>query len=176
VTEPDWPGCGASLRDNSGAIQSRSKCPDPAFHEAGDILLCDRHWRGALEWAEKAARWSHSIVYYVQRPDGMIKIGTSRAPGTRLDGIARKHGQLILMAFQTGAHAEETAVHRTFKALHIGGEWFRPELPLLDHIAKVRKTMSNLLPETDDLPPRMQRLEFTRLVRKVKAQQREGAA
>jgi|SRR5882724_7785230 len=106
----------------------------------------------------------------------MIKIGTSRAPGTRLEGIARKHGQLTLMAFQTGAHAEETTVHRTFKALHIGGEWFRPELPLLDHIAKIRKTMNNLLPETDDLPPRMNRLEFTRLVRKVKEQQREGAA
>jgi len=49
MTEPDWPQCGASLRDSLGAIQPRSKCPDPAFHEAGDILLCDRHWRSALE-------------------------------------------------------------------------------------------------------------------------------
>ena len=51
------------------------------------------------------------------------------------------------------------------KALAIGGEWFRPELPLLEHIAIVRKTMSNLVPENDDLPPRMNRLEFSRLVR-----------
>ena len=168
MTEPDWPQCAASLRYPLGGLALGSKCSEPAFHEAADILLCDRHWRGIREWAEKAARSADNIVYYVQRPDGMIKIGTSRSAGSRLADIARKHGQLMLMAFHTGAHAEETTVHRRFKALHIGGEWFRPEIPLLEHIAKVRKTMSNLVPEDDDLPPQMNRLEFSRLMRRVK--------
>jgi hypothetical protein len=174
MAEPDYPRCGASLRypDNSlglGAIAPGTRCGDIAFHEVADILLCDRHYRRVLEWAEKAARWANSIVYYVRRPDGMIKIGTSRAAGSRLDSIARKHGRLLLMAFHAGARAEEAAVHRQFRALHIGGEWHRPELPLLEHIAKVRKTMSNLVPEDDDLPERMNRLEFSRLVRATKA-------
>ncbi len=175
-TEPDWPQCAASLRYPLGGLAPGSKCPELAFHEAADILLCDGHYRRALEWAEKAARWANSIVYYVQRPDGMIKIGTSRGAGRRLADVAREHGRLTLMAFHTGARTEEAAMHRRFKALHIGREWFRPELPLLEHIFKVRKTMSNLVPEDDDLPERMNRLEFSRLMRKVKERRRDGAA
>lgn len=164
------PACGAYWRTPFGRLAPESKCREPAFREAADTLLCDHHYKRALEWAERAARWANSIVYYVQRPDAMIKIGTSRNAGSRLGGIGREHGPLILMAFHTGARAEEAAVHRIFKALCIGGEWFRPELPLLEHIARVRKTMSNLVPEDDDLPPRMNRLEFSRLVRRVKAE------
>lgn len=162
--------CAARLRTRDGQLVPDVRCPDPATCEAADVLLCDRHYRRALEWAEKAARWANSIVYYVQRPDGMIKIGTSRAADSRLGSIGRAHGQLVLMAFHTGARAEEAAVHRVFKTLCIGGEWFRPELPLLEHIAKVRKTMSNLVPENDGLPPRMNRLEFSRLVRKARTE------
>jgi len=122
----------------------------------------------AEEAAREAERMKYSVVYYVQRPDGMIKIGTSRAPGVRLESIGRKHGALLVMALHSGAHAEESAVHRRFNALHIGGEWFRPELPLLEHINDVRKRMSNVVPEDDDLPPRMNRPEFSRLVRQAK--------
>lgn len=169
----DLAQCAANLRyrdgNKPGALAPGVKCPEPASREVADMLVCDRHYRSVLEWAEKAARWANSIVYYVRRPDGMIKIGTSRTAGSRLDSIARRHGRLVLMAFHTGARAEEAAVHRQFKALHIGAEWHRPELPLLEHIAKVRKTMSNLVPEDDDLPERMNRLEFSRLVRETRA-------
>jgi ribosomal protein S30 len=106
----------------------------------------------------------------------MIKIGTSRKPGVRMDSIGRKHGSLLLVAIHGGWYAEESAVHRRFKALHIGGEWFRPEMPLLDHIAKVRKTMGNTVPENDDLPRRMNRLEFCRLVRQAKERTANPAA
>jgi hypothetical protein len=164
----DRPLCDARVRYRDGRLARESKCGEVAFHEGPDNFLCGYHFRRALEWAERAARWSNSIVYYVQRPDGMIKIGTSRVAGSRLGTIGRQHGRLVTMAFHTGARAEEAAVHRAFKALHIGGEWHRPELPLLEHIAKVRKTMSNLVPEDDDLPERMNRLEFSRLVREVK--------
>lgn len=176
MTEPEWAQCAASLRYPLGGIAPGSRCPEPAFREAADILLCDGHYRSTLKWAERAARWANSIVYYVQRPDGMIKIGTSRVAGSRLGAVGREHGRLLLMAFHTGARAEEAAVHRKFKSLHIGGEWHRPELPLLEHIAKVRKTMSNLVPENDDLPPRMNRLEFSRLVRQVKTAAADPAA
>ncbi len=159
------PACGAYLRTRDGVLMPRAACSEPAEHEVADTFFCRRHYRRALEWAEKAARWMNSIVYYVQRPDGMIKIGTSRAADSRLGTIGRKHGRLVLMAFHAGAHAEEAAIHRAFKGLHIGGEWFRPELPLLEHIVKVRKTMPNLEPENSGLPPRMNRLELSRLIR-----------
>ena len=160
------PACTASWRTRDGVLIPEAKCGQPAEYEVADTFFCDHHYRSALAWAEKAARWANSIVYYVQRPDGMIKIGTSRAAGSCLGAVARQHGQLVTMAFHTGARAEEAAVHRTFKALHIGGEWFRPEMALLEHIAKVRKTMGNLVPEDDEMPPRMNRLEFGRLLRR----------
>jgi hypothetical protein len=163
------PTCAAHWRTSDGALASWAVCGEFAPHEVADTFFCDHHYKRALEWAEKAARWANSIVYYVRRPDGMIKIGTSRSPGSRLESIARTHGSLLLVAFHGGARAEEAAIHRIFKVLHIGGEWFRPELPLLEHIAKVRKTMSNLVPENDDMPPRMNRLEFSRLVRQVRS-------
>lgn len=134
------------------------------MHEVADTFFCDVHYRRALAWAEKAARWSNSIVYYVRRKDGMIKIGTSRVAARRLEEIAREHGSLILMAFHTGARAEESATHRRFKALRAEGEWFRPALPLLEHIAEVRRTMGNLEGENDGMPPRMTRLELSRLM------------
>lgn len=162
------PACAATLRTPLGHLVPGAACGEPATHEAGDVLLCDLHYRRTLIWAEKAARWSNSIVYYVRRPDGMIKIGTSRTADSRLGSISRAHGHLVLMAFHAGARAEEAAVHRTFKALHIGGEWHRPELPLLEHIARVRQAMGNLVPEYDGLPPRMDRGEFARLVRQAR--------
>jgi hypothetical protein len=164
------PACTAYWRTRDGVLKPWAVCGEPARHQVADTFFCDHHYKRALEWAEKAARWANSIVYYVQRPDGMIKIGTSRNAGSRLGAIGREHGRLLLMAFHTGARAEEAAAHRAFKTMAIGGEWFRPGLPLLEHIAIVRKTMSNLVPEDDDLPPRMNRLEFSRLVRRVKSE------
>jgi hypothetical protein len=163
------PACTASWRSRDGRLDPGTVCGEPAEYEVADTMLCGHHYRRALAWAEKAARWSNSIVYYVRRPDGMIKIGTSRAATGRLGAVARGHGPLLLVALHGGARAEEAAVHRAFKALHIGGEWFRPELPLLEHIAKVRQAMGNLVPEDDGLPPRMTRAEFSRMVRQARA-------
>ena len=167
------PKCTSYWRTPDGQLQAYAACGRPAFHEVADTFVCDHHYRSALAWAEKAARWANSIVYYVQRSDRMIKIGTSRVAPTRLGDLAREHGPLVLMASQVGARAEESAMHRKFKALHVGREWFRPELPLLRHIAEVRKSMGNLEEQDGGLPPRMTRLELSRLIRQA---QNRGAA
>ena len=169
VITPAEKKCAGLWRTPDGQLQSYATCAKPAMHEAADTFLCDEHYRRALAWAEQAARWANSIVYYVRRPDGMIKIGTSRVADSRLGDVAREHGPLTLMAFHAGARREESAMHRRFKALRVEGEWFSPGLVLLGHITETRKTMSNLEGESGGLPPRMTRIELSRIVRQAKA-------
>ena len=63
-----------------------------------------------------------------------------------------------------GAHKEEHMIHRHFTALRVEGEWFRPELPLIEHILKARKVGVRApegLPELD-------LLELGRMVRRLR--------
>jgi hypothetical protein len=104
--------------------------------------------------AEERARAAASVVYYVQRSDGLIKIGTSRQLAARLITLKREHGELTLMAVHGGAHKEENAAHTQFRELRVEGEWFRAEVPLVEHIAKMRQEASTFrrpgLPECVD--------------------------
>jgi hypothetical protein len=59
-------------------------------------------------------------------------------------------------------------VHRIFRELRAEGEWFHPELPVLQHIVRVRKTTGNLAVEGDGLPPRMSGAALGRLIREAK--------
>ena len=91
--------------------------------------------------AEVVARAESSLIYYLQREDGSIKIGTSRTVADRAATLAREHGTLRLMATHGGGHKEEHALHGQFAVLRLSprGEWFRPGLELLRHIRKVRQ-------------------------------------
>jgi hypothetical protein len=160
--------CTAYWRTRDGYLGLWAVCGEPALYEVADTFFCDHHYRRALQWAETAVRCQAETVYYVRRADGMIKVGTSRKAATRLAALAREHGQLALMAIQAGGHKEESAVHRKFRELHIGGEWFHPELPLLQHIVRVRKATGNLEREDDGLPPRMSGAALGRLIRDAK--------
>lgn len=100
--------------------------------------------------AEEAARAESSVVYYAQRPDGLIKVGTSRSLAQRLLTLKRDHGVLRLLATHGGGHKQEHEVHVEFKALRVEGEWFRDDRPLIEHIAKVRRSRDAM--EGRDLP------------------------
>lgn len=162
------PTCTAYWRTRDGRLEPWAICGEPAPYEVADTFFCDHHYRRALQWAEIAIRREAAAVYYVQRADGMIKVGTSRKAAVRLATIAHEHGQLVLMAIQPGGYEEETAVHRRFRDLRAEGEWFRPELPLLQHIVRVRKAAGNLEFEGDGLPARMSRAALGRLIRDAK--------
>src|SRR5208282_4491661 len=90
--------------------------------------------------AAEAARAEHSLIYYVRRADGAIKVGTSRGLAARMDSLTREHGPLQLMATHGGTYAEENALHHEFRILRIKPreEWFRPGLHLLERIHQVR--------------------------------------
>ena len=141
MTDTDWPQCAASLRNEVDVIVSGSRCPEPGLHELADILLCGRHYHAAREWAARVPRRERGIVYYLLRSDGQIKIGTTENYADRSGNLRREHGPLRLMTTEEGGRDRETQMHRRFRDLCVWGEWFRPELPLLTHIALLRRRL-----------------------------------
>lgn len=141
------------------------QCRHPASVRVADRVYCYRHGEQQLEWlrahlvlpliaavgrasereahrealAVAARRASTSVVYYVQRGDGMIKIGYSGNLKSRLSSLQREHGRLEVLATHRGARDAEVWQHRAFAHLriHPQREWFRPGDDLLEFIDKV---------------------------------------
>ena len=146
-------------------------CGDPAPHEVAGALFCDLHFELILQWASEAGRTAASLVYYVRREsDGMIKIGTSRTFATRFAALSQEHGPLLILAVHRGAHREEHLVHARFRALRGEGEWFRPELRLMEHILKARSLPGSQQPE--GLPAQIDLLELGGIVLRTKRRER----
>lgn len=76
-----------------------------------------------------------SIVYAVQRADGLIKIGTTTKPRLRMRALEAGYGPLDVLIVVDGGYEEEAALHRKF-ASHLaeGREWFYPAPPVLEWI------------------------------------------
>jgi len=77
------------------------------------------------------------VVYYVQRPDGAIKIGTTWSLPKRLQSL-RNVAQVTVLAAHLGGQPAEAAMHRRFAHLRLDGEWFTPADELLSHVSAVR--------------------------------------
>jgi hypothetical protein len=76
-----------------------------------------------------------AVVYYAQRADGMIKIGTTVHFKARMKALTNEHGELEILLTSPGSMDEETEMHDRFADLAIGHEWFRPGEALLSWIA-----------------------------------------
>jgi hypothetical protein len=83
--------------------------------------------------------------------------------------LKNKYGPLLLIATIGGAHAEETALHRQFRDLRAEGEWFRPELPLLEHVLAVMK--EHPVAPDPGLPPIMDHRVIFRAIRKIRREE-----
>ena len=121
--------------------------------------------------AEAEERAGRNVVYYLQREsDGMIKIGYSGNLASRLSNLKGDHGSLSLLATHIGGHPEETALHGQFSAqrITVRGEWFRPELPLMKHIADMRRRHGT--PQGEKLPPVASFASIQQAVRKLTAE------
>lgn len=77
------------------------------------------------------------MIYFVQRRDGLIKIGTTTNLETRLATLAKSHGPLSILRTIEGERRREREIQVDLTAFHEFGEWFRPELDLLEYIKVV---------------------------------------
>lgn len=83
-----------------------------------------------------------SVVYFVQRGEGgPVKIGTTRDVDSRLSALQTASSEpLILLGTMSGSRALEADLHRAFEPHRLHGEWFKPDLSLLEHVFMVCRT------------------------------------
>lgn len=76
-------------------------------------------------------------IYFVQRADGLIKIGYSATFGNRLAQLRKSHEGLVVLKVINGDRRKEREIHYQFEAAHEYGEWFRPEGWMMDVIESI---------------------------------------
>lgn len=79
-----------------------------------------------------------SLIYYIRRPDGLIKIGTTWRLTHRMSALRREHGELQLLVTHSGRYETERELHDRFAELRVTGEWFTARKRLTDWIRKCR--------------------------------------
>jgi Meiotically up-regulated gene 113 len=76
------------------------------------------------------------MIYFVQAPNLLIKIGTSIRLTERLKKLTAAHGErLLVLAVTDGGFDVEQNIHARFAARRFSGEWFHPHPELTDFMA-----------------------------------------
>lgn len=114
---------------------------EPLEHEVDSLR---REWRALQE----VLRNENSVVYYLQRENGDVKIGVSRRVETRMVALENEHGPLRLLALEYGGQTTERIRHKQFGHLRVGGEWFDADAELLDHCYRIVKSSPAFAPKT----------------------------
>lgn len=79
------------------------------------------------------------IVYYLERSDGLIKIGTTGNYPQRRCALQRQHGPLSLAAWEPGSFELEKIRHAWFLWERPNrSEWFEPSRAVIGHIVALR--------------------------------------
>jgi len=75
------------------------------------------------------------MIYFLQRADGAIKIGTTEQYYTRIYQLIREYGDLDLLGLMDGGREIERQVHERFSHVRVKRtEWFMQSTDLLDYI------------------------------------------
>lgn len=98
------------------------------------------HLRNPLARIDRLSCPVHEfIVYYLERADGLIKIGTTGNYPQRRKRLLREHGPLSLVAWELGSYALERARHdEMWQDRRGSSEWFLPSPYLVDHVLNLR--------------------------------------
>lgn len=95
-----------------------------------------------------------SFVYLIEAQIGVLKIGCSRKPETRLRTMAvNSPTPLRLIATWPGLIADEQALHRRFNGHRFYNEWFRIEGDLAEFVRTVRGKGVVSIPDWADCGP-----------------------
>lgn len=77
------------------------------------------------------------MIYFLQRDNGDIKIGTTRWTKARISSLQAKHGKLRVLGVMEGSYDLEKEIHKHFAEFRIGrSEWFRPVVEIHKYIAR----------------------------------------
>ncbi len=90
-----------------------------------------------LPWQkDRMARAGAKVIYYLERQDGAVKIGTTGNYPSRRMRLVRNHGPLNLVAWEFGYYEVEERRHQQFARLRVDpvAEWFRVDDDLMDHM------------------------------------------
>lgn len=75
------------------------------------------------------------MIYFVQKEDGLIKIGVTKNFRIRARALKYEHGaSLKILKLITGDFKTEKYLHKMFKTYRADSEWFRPEKELIQFI------------------------------------------
>ncbi len=79
------------------------------------------------------------VVYFIQNTtSGHIKIGTTKAMGSRLNTLQNASADpLLLMASMPGDHRHEAEIHDRFRSSRLHREWFAQTPELLAYIGEI---------------------------------------
>lgn len=81
-------------------------------------------------------RKRHAAVYFLQKEDGLIKVGFAVNVASRMKHISAMAGcELTLLATTTGGSKKEAELHTMFAEDRVYGEWFQPSDRLMAYIA-----------------------------------------
>lgn len=132
-----------SLKD-AYDVKVRLLTPEERAKKEAEAEANVARWR-AEETERRSRIKGKSHVYFIQQGDsGAIKIGCSKNPSQRLQGLQTGHSEpLRLLTCAVGSQAQERALHDRFAHLRVSGEWFRPAEDLLAYIRLVndRRTL-----------------------------------
>lgn len=94
-----------------------------------------------LRWSRYANVFGRTgIVYYLERADGLIKIGYTHSYPRRRQDLFARHSHLRLLAWELGSYHLERLRHSQFDGLRLDpiAEWFALGASLREHIIDLR--------------------------------------
>lgn len=98
------------------------------------------------------------MIYFLQRADGAVKIGTTNQYHNRLYSLSLEFGNLSLLGLMDGDRAVERQIHQMFPETQIGkSEWFLESEALSEYIrANTHLSVPPIAPNVK--PPRVEKV------------------
>lgn len=145
-----WRSAGrrSDLERHAAAFSEQRAAAAQALAEV-DAERARLHRQRMVEYRKVAG----SVVYYVRRADGLIKIGTTRRFESRMNSLAKEYGDLSILLVVPGSYDDEREAHAKFFRLRVHGEWFSPGRELTEWIRLERERLGPDLPHADQLVP-----------------------
>ncbi|GAB4351446.1 MAG: hypothetical protein Kow0026_08520 [Oricola sp.] len=88
-------------------------------------------------------------IYFVQKTDGMVKVGFTTTLSRRLTTLSKSHGPLEVLGTINGDKQRERSIHRQLERFNVYGEWFRGEGEVIDYVRSLKDGAAVEIAETE---------------------------